>query len=272
MKQTALHTRHHLGHGEVLRVEGLAGPLILDGLLIVGDHVQELVAVLELLDVLGQRARVNAFQLRLAEVIPIVTQHDHGRHLLCAGPRQVLGVPGDGLAHCAVIPVVDRLGVLAGDVGLEAELVEEDVEALVLALGQADEAVVERERAVAELLEDDLQDDDIVKGRALLEQVHGTQEGIGVGHQVVALGEHAGAGGGLGEERRGDCGQLVFCSVREDSLLKDSLLTSASGIAGRCLEAGLAEPRRARNVLAQVDLANNLLHLAAFCRSHVHLA
>ncbi len=207
MQQAALHARHHLGHAEVFRVEGRADPLLLDCVLVLGlrDHVQELVAVLKLLDVLGERARGDALLLRLAQIIPVVAQHDHGWHFLGAGPAQVLGIPGDRLAHGAVVAVVDGLALLAGDVGLEAELVEEDVEALVLALGQADEAVVERQRAVAQLLKNNLQHDDVVEGGALLEEVHGGQEGVGVGHEVVALGVDAGAGGGLGEDGGGGC-------------------------------------------------------------------
>lgn len=50
------------------------------------------------------------------------------------------------------------------------------------------------------------------------------------------------------------------------------MLTAAGGISGSGLEAALAQSRRAGNVLAEVDLADNLLHLSALCRSHIHLA
>lgn len=49
-------------------------------------------------------------------------------------------------------------------------------------------------------------------------------------------------------------------------------LTNSAGISRSILQADSAELRRAWNILTQVKLANNLLYLAAFCRSHKYFA
>ena len=73
----------------------------------------------------------------------------------------MVGVPFDGAANSAIISVVDGLLVFANNVGLQSEVVEKDVEALAVVLGQADKAMVEGQRAVLDFLQDGLQDNNI---------------------------------------------------------------------------------------------------------------
>jgi RNase P/RNase MRP subunit p29 len=101
----------------------------------------------------------------------------------------MVGVPFDGAANSAIISVVDSLLILADDVGLESEIVEEDKEALAVVLGQADKAMVERKRAVLDFLQDGLENNNIEESSFQLEEIHSREKSIGIGNYVVTIGK-----------------------------------------------------------------------------------
>lgn len=61
------------------------------------------------------------------------------------------------------------------------------MKSLLLTLRQPNEAIIKRYRSIAQLLQDGLQDNDIVKGGFLFEEVERVEEGVGIGDEVVSL-------------------------------------------------------------------------------------
>lgn len=90
----------------------------------------------------------------------------------------MFAIPFDRLSYSSVVSVIDGLASSSSDVRLESKIVEENVESLLLALGQSNEAIVEWQRPILELLKNGLKDDDIIKCRSLLEEIRGIEEGV----------------------------------------------------------------------------------------------
>ena len=55
----------------------------------------------------------------------------------------MLPIPRNRPPDSSIVTIIDGLALVALDVGLHAELVEEDIESLVLVLREADQAVIE---------------------------------------------------------------------------------------------------------------------------------
>lgn len=148
----------------------------------------------------------------------------------------MLLIPHAGPSDGPVVPVVDGLPLQPLDVGLESEVIVEDVEALFAGAREGPEAIVERQGAIPQLVQYRLQDNDIVEGRFVLDDVHAVEEDVCVGDDVVALGEGL-VGGGVGGESEG--------------------LDPAIGVGGGLCGAAEAELGRAGDVLAQVEFTDD---------------
>lgn len=105
----------------------------------------------------------------------------------------MLIIPLNRLADSTVIPVVDSLASIPRHIRLLPELVEEDIEPLSLILGQSNQAVVERQRAVLDLFQDGLQNDDIPESSLNFKQIHSSEESIRVRNQILSIGKRLGA-------------------------------------------------------------------------------
>src|SRR2546423_237786 len=101
----------------------------------------------------------------------------------------MLLVPSNCFTYRSIISIIDTLTLIPLDISFTSELIEEDIEAFDFILGESNEPVIEGQRSILDLFEDSLQHHDVVECVLDLEEVHTSEEGIGVGDQVVALGK-----------------------------------------------------------------------------------
>jgi hypothetical protein len=118
-------------------------------------------------------------------------------------------IPASHRANGTIISIVDGFLWPSPNMSLQAELVEEEVKALLVGLDQGKKAVVERQGLVSKFFKDSLQNDDIVKGTSMFEKVHTIQERIRIGNEVMAAGECLGAGGTIGQDEWRNCSALA---------------------------------------------------------------
>ncbi len=81
----------------------------------------------------------------------------------------MFSIPTDCSPDSPVITVIDGLSLLSDNVGFLPEVVKKDVEVFIFTLSQANETVVQGKRAVPQLLQNGLKNDDIVKAGGLFE-------------------------------------------------------------------------------------------------------
>jgi hypothetical protein len=96
-------------------------------------------------------------------------------------------VPLDSSAHSSVVSVVDGFSSIANYMRLLAKLVEEHVEALSLVFGQSNQAVVERQGTVLDLLKHSLENNNIMECGLDFKKIHSIQESVCVWDEVKAI-------------------------------------------------------------------------------------
>lgn len=98
----------------------------------------------------------------------------------------MLVIPRHGSSHSSVVAIVDGFPRLPCHVRLHSKFVEENVESLVLVFRQADKAVIERKRSILHFFEDGLKDNDIFEGGLHFEEIHTSEKGIRIWHDIVS--------------------------------------------------------------------------------------
>jgi hypothetical protein len=98
-------------------------------------------------------------------------------------------VPSACFPDGAVITVVYRLPFVPSDVRFPVEVVMEDIETLVLTLGESSQPVVKRQTSVPYFLEHGLQNHYIVECALVFQSIHTVEENVRVGDEVMAIRE-----------------------------------------------------------------------------------
>ena len=194
-------------------------------------------------NVLAHTARRQALLPGLVHILHVVA-HEHDAEA-AVRLAQVLDVPRRTLADCAVVAVVGRLVRIAHDAGAAVEVVVELPELAVRVADQRTQTVVQRQAAVAHLVQHRLEHHDVGE-RGVLEHIHLVEHDIGIDHDVVGLATVVVHGPLLVEHR------MAHRHARAGAL--------------RLVHGRIARRTRdtaARNIVTVVRLAQDFEHLAA---------